>query len=152
MPDPSFFRVARRIRAEHRELRARIHGLERNSVRVDLPWARDALRLLFRRFVVRFDAHLRFEERELGPRVRRIDAWGDARVAALLAEHRDQRREIARVATLAEDPTLGDATDFFESVASLGDRLLADIESEEGMLATLAALAESDPLERSLAG
>jgi hypothetical protein len=138
----TFVEVEREILTQHRELRARIRGLVRHAERVDLPWAHDALRLVFLRFVEQFDAHLDFEDRELGPRIRELDAWGPAREAALHSEHREQRRRVEEVGALAE--TLGAAASsaFCDAVLELSDRILEDILHEERTLAELSAIDE----------
>src|SRR4051812_17335019 len=96
--------VEHSIRVQHAEIRARLRALTRDAERADLPWALDALRLLLRRFAVELDEHLAFEELELAPRIRELDAWGKAREAALLSEHRDQRRRVESVCALTEEP------------------------------------------------
>jgi hypothetical protein len=137
-----FGEVERTILAQHRELWARIRGLVQNAERVDLPWAHEALRLLFLRFMNEFDAHLEFEECELAPRVRELDAWGPAREAALRAEHREQRRRVEEVGSLAETPGATDRASFSDAVLALSDRILEDMLHEERTLAELAAIDE----------
>jgi hypothetical protein len=113
----------------------------RNAERVDLPWAHHTVRLFLLHFAAQFEAHLAFEERELGPRVRELDAWGAAREEALHAEHREQRRRIEDVAILAEAPGAADYSTFCEAVLELADRILDDMAHEE---ATLDALERID--------
>lgn len=124
------------ILEEHKEIRARIHALLMNAERVELPWARRALRVLLLRFASQFEAHLAYEERELAPRIRDLDAWGAVREAALLSEHRQQRRQLEEVCALAEDPT-GAEEKLFEAVSTLAEDLLEDIVREERFIAEL---------------
>ena len=133
----SFDEVKLDVLAQHEELRSRIRALGRNAERVDSPRAHRILRLLVLRFAAQLDAHLAYEERELGPRVRQLDAWGAAREAALYAEHRDQRRRIEEVAMLAEAPGAADHAAFCEAVLELTDRILADMIHEETTLEEL---------------
>lgn len=145
-----FDELRRIILEEHEELRARIRGLERNAERVDLPWAQRAIQLLLPRFAARFEAHLAFEERELAPRLRDLDASGPVREAAMRGEHREQRRRVEEVCALAEEPDI-EATLLFEAVSELADSLLADIRAEEHTLAQLAQLDEQGHVDQ-LAG
>jgi hypothetical protein len=147
--DPALLRdVQRKIHVQHREIRARIGGLKQNAERADLPWVVRALHVLLLRFASQFDAHLDYEERELGPRIRVLDAWGEAREEALLAEHREQRSMIERACGLAEDPGAEDATAFSDAVLELADRLLEDMAREEDWLAELAWIEENGHVDQ----
>ena len=133
----TFDEVEQSIRAQHEELRGCIRGLVRTAEGADLPSTQQVLRCLLLRFAARFDAHLTFEEREIGPRVRQLDAWGRAREIALQAEHRDQRRRIEEVCALAEVPGAGIGA-FCEAVLELADRILEDMAHEDAILEQLA--------------
>jgi len=107
--------------------------------------------LLFR-FAADFEAHLAFEERELSPIVRALDAWGRVRDAAMRSEHREQRRRIEELCTLAEQfvssPSTmerDDAMTLFEAVSSFADTLLKDMLEEERILAELTRIDECGP-------
>jgi hypothetical protein len=148
MGSASFRDVQRTIQLQHREIFARIDGLTRNAERADLPWAVRALRVLLLRFAAQFDAHLAYEERELGPRIRELDAWGRAREAVLLSEHREQRRLVERVCGLAEDSTAEHTNEFSDAVLALADRLLEDMAHEEYLLAELARIDEDGHVDQ----
>lgn len=141
-----FADVQRRVLEQHVQIRARVHGLQRSAESIDVPGQQRAMRALLFRFAALFDAHLAYEERELGPRIREVDAWGAAREAALRAEHRDQRRRIEQVCALADDPA--DAPALFEEVAALADELLADMAVEERMMASLALIDEQGHIDQ----
>ena len=136
------------IVGQHKEIRARIRGLTTNALRAELPWALRALRLLLLRFAARFDEHLGFEERELAPRIRALDAWGSVREAALLAEHREQRRRLERVCALADDPFAAGAPDLAKAVLTLASALLEDMAHEERVLAELASIDENGHIDQ----
>jgi hypothetical protein len=145
---PEHFRtVDAEILEQHREIRARLRGLQMCAERVALPRYLRALRAALLRFAVCFDAHLAYEERELAPRVRGVDAWGPAREAALLAEHREQRRCLERVCALAEEPSVARA-ELGEETIALVARLLEDMIREEETLLELARLEELALVER----
>jgi hypothetical protein len=137
-----FIDVQREILEQHEEIRARIHGLQRNAERIDIPWAQGALRILLLRFATNFDAHLAFEERELAPRIRMLDAWGIEREAALRAEHRDQRRRLERVCALADEASTVETMALFDEVSALADSLLDDMLVEERTIAELVRIDE----------
>jgi hypothetical protein len=137
-----FLDIQRKILDQHEEIRARIRGLRRNAEHIDLPWAERALRVLLLRFAAHFDAHLAFEERELAPRIRELDAWGPAREAALRAEHREQRRRLEEVCSLAEEPSTAESVALFEAVSALVESVLQDMVAEEHTLAELARIDE----------
>jgi hypothetical protein len=137
-----FVDVQREILEQHEEIRVWIHGLQRNAERIDIPCVQDAIRILLRRFAAHFDAHLAFEERELAPRIRALDAWGIEREAALRAEHRDQRRRLERVCALAEDASTVETMALFDEVSALADSLLEDMLVEERTISELARIDE----------
>jgi hypothetical protein len=140
----SFEEIERSILAQHEEIRACVRALVRNAERADLPSARDVVRRLFLRFAAQFDAHLAFEERELGPRVRHLDTWGAAREAALEAEHLEQRWRVEQVGALAEAPGADESGLFCAAVLEFADGLLADMRREE---TTLDAIGLIDEIE-----
>lgn len=135
------------ILEQHREIRARLRGLRMYAERVMLPWYLRGLRAALLRFAVCFDAHLAYEERELAPRIRAVDAWGPTREAALLAEHRAQRRSLEHVCALAEEPSVP-REQLGEERIALVARLLDDMLHEEDALLDLARLEELSLVER----
>lgn len=136
-----FADVHRKILEQHEEIRARIEGLEQSSRR-DLPLAQQAVRVLLLRFAAKFDTHLGFEERELAPRIREVDAWGYAREAALRAEHREQRKRLEQVFALAEEPLSTDDRSLSVAISDLAGTLREEILAEEHMLEELARIDE----------
>lgn len=130
--------VERKILEQHKEVRARVAGLNQSVERIDLPWALAALRVLLLRFANYFEDHLGFEERELVPRMREVEAWGPLRVEALFEEHADQRRRLERVCALVEDPiTITSRDMIIGAVEELTSSLMADMAHEEEMLEEL---------------
>jgi len=91
---------------------------------------------------VQFETHLAFEERELAPRIRDLDAWGTDREAALRAEHREQRQRIEEVCALSAEPLGADIWSLYDAVSTLTRSLLEDMVAEERMLDELAQIDE----------
>lgn len=145
MPLP--LRVATsRILDHHAELRARLHGVAATASEARAPQGSLAIGAALLRLSAGFEAHLGFEERELVPRLRGIDAWGRERETALLTEHREQRERLEIVCALAEQPEV-DAVSLATEVAKLVADLLADMQREEQMLERLADIDEYGDLE-----
>jgi hypothetical protein len=123
--------VERCVLAQHEELRARMRGLVNCIARFEVPLAPERIRLLLPRFAAHFESHLGFEERELAPKIRLIDAWGPTRESAMLAEHRDQRRRVEAVCALAETPADVEPAILAATVTQLVGELLSDMRLEE---------------------
>lgn len=136
-----FCEVRDHVLAQHVEIRARIDGLNTIAERSDL-WALRVLRILLLRFASHFDEHLGFEERELLPRIREIDAWGKVREDAMLSEHRDQRRRLEEASALAEEPDSFETGALSDAVYALTAELLREMLVEEATLHELACIEE----------
>jgi len=136
--------VEHQIREQHEELRARLDNLVRNA---GLPWALRAVRVLLRRFTSQFEAHLVFEEHELAPRIRILDAWGEVREAALLTEHQQQRKRLDEVCGLADAP-IADSTTLANAIQALARDLLADMREEEEHVAELVRIEEQGHIDQ----
>lgn len=130
--------VRRTVLLQHIEIRARIRDLAALADGASSISAVRLLQTLLSQFAARFGAHLEFEERELAPRMREVDAWGPEREAALLAEHAGQRERIERVCALAGGSTPGGS--MASEVQGLADSLLVDMTEEERALAELAEI------------
>jgi len=107
------------------------------------------LRVSLFRLAVLFESHLRFEELELVPRIRDLDAWGAQREAAMLAEHLEQRTRLERVCFVAEaenEPSVD--MDLGREVSRLVVSLLDDMAREERELQELERLASDGPFEQ----
>jgi hypothetical protein len=141
MSAESFHTVRRTILEHHAEIRARLRGLTGYANRTD-QWAQQALSILLPRFASHFEAHLAFEERELAPRIRDLDAWGRVREEALLSEHRDQRRRVERACALVEVPGALEGDALSDAVYALADGLLEEMTNEEAMLTDLLLIDE----------
>lgn len=133
--------VERVILSQHGELRAHMHGLATTAFRVD-PDDRVDLEALLQRFTRAFRTHLDYEERELVPRVRELDAWGPVRAASLLAEHADQRGRLERASAFAlQEGSI--AGELEVEVLELIHDLLEDMNEEERWLEELVDLDEN---------
>ena len=135
--------VQRAICAQHREIRARLLGLLRSAEAEEHTDLR-TLRTALLRFSEQFEAHLLFEERELLPLVRRLDAWGSVREEAIIDEHRAQRTRVEDVCVLAEHGARG----LGGAVRELAAILLADIVHEEAALEELAEIDEQGHVDQ----
>lgn len=89
---------------QHAELRERLRGLDAHTAHYAPSVALFHLRASLPRLAALFEACLGFEESELAPHIRTVDAWGPAREDAMLAEHAKQRALVARLRELAEGP------------------------------------------------
>jgi hypothetical protein len=136
-----FREIENAILEQHEEIRARLGALARSADPATPPWQAHALPALLLRFAAVFDAHLAFEERELVPRIRAIDAWGAVREDAILLEHREQRLRLEQVCALVEDASsMQDGSCVLRAVSELVARLLEDIVHEEHALSELGML------------
>jgi hypothetical protein len=133
----SFVQVHRTILWQHEDIRGRLRVLTRTAGSAVSPRALETLRLLLVHFAVRFDAHLAYEERELAPRVRDLDAWGPAREERLLTEHVEQRRSLARVCALADGAGEASFAEIAAEVIELVEGLALDMTNEEKWLCEL---------------
>lgn len=130
--------VRKKVLSQHSQIRAQIHDLERMADTATSASNTRTLQSSLARFAAGFDAHLQFEERELAPKVREVDAWGPVREATLRAEHADQRARLESLCSRAEEPAPG--ARIAGDVLQLATSLLADMEAEERWLAELADL------------
>ena len=130
--------IRAQILRQHVEIRARLRGIERLAQACHDADARRHLLVSLGHFASVFEEHLCFEERELAPLIRGVDAWGAERAAAIDGEHLEQRRRITTAVAFAED---GDVRrhELEGEVHWLAETLLADMAEEE---ATLLALEE----------
>lgn len=132
------------ILRQHAEIRARLRGLEAGAAPVCSPLATVYLRVSLFRLAVLLESHLRYEEQELAPRIRDLDAWGAAREAAMLAEHAEQRTRLEHVCFLAESEPTDDAH-VVREVSGLVVSLLDDMSREELELVELERLWNDAP-------
>lgn len=128
-----------KINQQHAEIRARLRGLDAAAGAAATPLAPPQLRIALIRLAVLFDAHLAFEERTLGPRIRVLDAWGPVREAAMLAEHAHQRLRLQHVCATVDDDDIS-ALDVAREVSWLLVSLLEDMSREERELLELQRL------------
>ena len=133
------------ILQQHAEIRARFRGLDAGATPASSALAAVYLRVSLLRLAVLLELHLQYEERELGPRLRVLDAWGAAREAALHAEHAGQRKRLAHLCFLAESETVADL-DLASEVSRLVVSLLEEMAREER------ELDELDELDRLESG
>lgn len=135
------------ILRQHVEIRARLRGLDAGATPGSSTlFTALSLRVSLFRLAVLFESHLRYEELELAPRIRDLDAWGAAREAALLAEHDEQRTRIERACFVAESEVIGG--DLAHEVSSLVVSLLDDMAREERELSELEQLCTGGQLEQ----
>jgi hypothetical protein len=135
----SFRDVHASVLRQHAELRARLRGLDGAGAPDSSPLSEAYQRISLLRLAVLFEEHLQFEETELAPRIREIDAWGPEREAALLAEHVEQRTRLQRACIAAEDPDAG-GLELAHSISLLVVNMLEDMAREEHELAGLVEL------------
>ncbi len=120
------------VRGQLRELEAYAAG--RLSPATSLQWRRSLLRV-----AALFEQCLGFEEAQLAPQVRAVDAWGPVREDAMLAEHVEQRALLERLRALADErPT----AELGREVSCLTARLLECMTREEVGLSSLETLDE----------
>lgn len=135
-PSSSLGHVNARVFEQHLEIRARLRGLSASAIAPPTATTGILLRVSLLRFTKFFDAHLRFEEREVAPRIRELDAWGPVREARMLEEHVEQRARLERICGMAEDPST-DVSDLAFEIALLIATLLGEMEGEEHHLSEL---------------
>jgi hypothetical protein len=111
------------------------------------PLTAVSLRLSLFRLAVLLESHLRYEELELAPRIRDLDAWGAVREAAMFTEHAEQRTRLEHVCFLAESEATGDA-ELSHEVSWLVVNLLDDMAREERELSEFERLGTDAPLEQ----
>lgn len=141
----SFGDVHATIRRQHTEIRARLRGLDAGATSASSPLSAVHLRVSLFRLAVLFESHLQFEERELAPRIRELDAWGASREAAMLAEHLEQRTRLEYVCFVAESEEPLDL-ELGREVSRLVISLLDDMAREERELEELEQLGDGDLL------
>lgn len=145
---PTYFgEVRASVRRQHAEIRARLRGLDAGATPGSSAVSALNLRVSLFRLAVLFESHLRFEELELAPLIRELDAWGAAREAAMLAEHREQRTRLEYVCFVAESEPPFDM-ELGREVSRLVVALLDDMAREERELEELERLGCDDILEQ----
>jgi len=128
--------VSARVLGHHAEIRARLRDLDVLGGPEPSQVAAVHLRVALLRLASLFEAHLVFEEVELAPWIRDVDAWGPCREAAMLAEHDEQRHRLQLVCAMAEAPDTDDLG-FAHEVSSLLVSVLEDMAREERQLSLL---------------
>lgn len=131
--------VQAQILRQHVEIRARMRGIVRMATAIGSPDTQRHLRMSLAHFAAVFEEHLTFEERELGPVLHALDAWGPAREQALVDEHREQRMRVERTVALAEAGELR-GHELTGEIHWLARTLLADMGEEEDELARVEAI------------
>lgn len=130
---------------QHEEIRARLLGLDMCISPVSAATA--YLRVSLLRLALVMESHLTFEEQELAPRIRELDAWGAVRERAMLAEHAEQRTRLEHACALAESETTADL-ELAREVSSLVVSLLDDMAREERELVHLELVSADGLLEQ----
>ena len=122
--------VREQVLAQHRELRCLLESIVEETTRAFQRASElEELVRLAHDLRASFRAHLRFEERNLFPVLRRIDQWGPERVKALAEEHGRQRAQL--------DELVGGIDDNWDiervaiALRSLSTDFLADMAEEE---------------------
>ena len=124
------------ILRQHVEIRARLRGIVHLAKACAKVEARHHLQMSLAHFACVFEQHLSFEEQELMPVVQAVDAWGEVRVAAIRAEHAEQRQRIERVVAYADANDVG-RHELEGELQWLAESLLADMSAEETALTEL---------------
>jgi hypothetical protein len=127
--------VSAQVLHQHAEIRARLRDLDACGTLAP-PQAASLLRVALIRLAALFESHLEFEEIELAPWMRDVDAWGPCREAAMLAEHDEQRRRLQEICAMAEASSTDDLA-FAHEVSSLLVSILDDMAREERQLSLL---------------
>jgi len=125
------------ILRQHAEIRARLRALDAGAA--SSPLAAVYLRVSLFRLAILMESHLQFEELELAPRIRDLDAWGSVREAAMLTEHAEQRTRLEHVCFLAESES-SDEMELAREASWLVVSLLEDMAREERELTELERL------------
>ena len=133
------------ILRQHAEIRARFRGLDASATSTASTAA--YLRVSLFRLAALLESHLRYEELELVPRIRDLDAWGAVREAAMLTEHAEQRTRLEHACFLAESEATGNA-DLSREVSWLVVSLLDDMAREERQIVELEQLGLVAPLDQ----
>jgi hypothetical protein len=122
--------VRSQIIEQHRVLRDLLRrALDATTATLQHAPGAPSLTEVVRELRTRFVGHLAFEERALVPVLAETDGWGAQRVAELLAEHRQQRAELATLIQGAESGW--EAERLALLTRSLVADLLRDMEEEE---------------------
>ena len=125
--------VRRRVLEDHGGLRAdldRIEALAREADESRVAGVTDQLRREAQRILERLRMHMEWEEQHLVPALRAADAWGEERVAQLLADHREQREILDLIVKRLRDPERPDAL-IAEDVSDWVAYLREDMQQEE---------------------
>lgn len=139
--------IQKTVLSQHAELRAGLRWLAMLSegAKPGAPAERSLCSSLVQ-FAARFGAHLDYEDRELAPRIRELDAWGPIRAASLRAEHAAQRERLEfvcmRAAPFTSDEPAPENAGLAREVLRLVNDLVLDMKEEESWLARLAEIEE----------
>lgn len=129
--------VSAMVLHQHAELRARLRDLDLLGGGLTAsPVAALHLRISVLRLAALFEAHLQFEERELAPWIRDVDAWGPCREQAMLDEHHEQRLRMQDICAMAEASSVDDL-EFAHEVSRFLVSNLEDMAREERQLSLL---------------
>ena len=131
-----FVDVSAVVLGQHAEIRAHLRRLDVLGGPMPPEAVAVHLRIGVLRLASLFESHLAFEERELAPWIRDVDAWGPCREEAMLAEHVEQRRRLREICVMAEASS-ADALDFAHEVSRLLVSILEDMAREERELSLL---------------
>jgi hypothetical protein len=128
--------VSARVLAQHAEIRTYLRELDALDGSLSSPLAAAHLRVSLLRLALLFESHLVFEELELAPWIRDVDAWGPCREAAMLDEHDHQRVRLRTICAMAEAAAI-DELELSQEVSNLLVSLLEDMAREERQLSLL---------------
>jgi iron-sulfur cluster repair protein YtfE (RIC family) len=141
--------VRRRVLDDHEAIRAMLAEVDELARRLLAGEDELAAPLRARGMALqaRLLQHLELEEANLVPALREADAWGEERVARLLAEHAEQRAELARLLADLRDRARP-ARELARELRRVAKDLLVDMDHEEAT-ALGADVLHDDPLVES---
>ncbi len=128
--------LRQRILEEHAAIREQIRALEGVAREVAETGARElapALRRQGQRLLRRLEAHLAFEDENLGPALLTADPWGPERRSRLAQDHAEQRR-LLREALVSLRSRRSHPAVVARRILHLTDHLKADMRDEEAAL------------------
>jgi hypothetical protein len=135
-PSDRFGDVSAVVLGQHAEIRAHLRLLDVLGGPMPPEAVAVHLRIAIFRLASLFERHLAFEEDELAPWIRDVDAWGPCREEAMLTEHGEQRRRLREVCAMAEASS-AESLDFAHEVSALLVTILEDMAREERQLSLL---------------
>lgn len=124
--------VRDRILADHDVLRRMIAAVDQVAGLIEDGEGElaDSLRVLLVALFRKLKAHMHYEDEELAPILRDVDAFGDVRAEAFAREHEDQREQMAELLQAATDNNAAPRRTAARA-REITARVLSDMDHEE---------------------